>query len=866
MSQRFTPFHFWLLLLAYACGSTALAQPVIDDAEIAKASRPLRRLLYRRLELRQEISNLESELEQLKRREKRLSQLVELRKEFDDLERRIAAANDDKNRPLARRLEQQAEMVEQKIEHRETLGDLEDSIDEFRRVRRHLLRREQEKLVPPVDRLLDNLASAQRLAIERHERLLAGEEDRVEVIDEEFEELEYEIGEGEEYVGLLEEMGEAYEDEDEDRALEILEELEEFLDNRTESVDEKEVRIDPSMKPVEVTADALAGVANRTFAETAIPLLRRHCFECHSNDSQSGELNLETLASQRPLVLNRQKWINVLEQTKNRVMPPPDANQPDDADRTQLVLVLHNAIHNFDYSSIRNPGFEPTRRLTHDEYDNTIRDLFGMDIRPTERFPQDLVGSSGFDNSANTLFLQPLLMERYMNAADLVVETALPDSAASEEHMHVRRKLFVGDGVDDSRAPQFIQRFLLRAWRRIPSDAEVSRAVGHYKSSRESGKSKVAAARDVFRLAISSPNFLLRSEQGRDTAEPFRISDWELASRLSYFLWSSMPDHELFELADKGKLSQPDVLTAQVDRMIDNPRSKTLGSLFAAQWLGSRHLGTRMRMDPIDNPWCTESLMKAMRDETAVFVHSLFVADAPISELVGADYTFLNEELARHYGIRGVSGDAMQRINLEDSERGGIFGHGSLLAVTSFPGRTSPVVRGRWILADVLGTPPPPPPPNVSELPEKIERNRKLTFRQKLEVHRSAPNCYACHSQMDPLGFSLEGYDFFGRKRKSRRGRRIDIRGELPNGTTFEGLSGLKKVILEQRLDDLTKQAAAKMLSYALGRQLQYYDEPALRSIVTALGENEGRLRTLVLSIVRSFPFQFKQTTAADSP
>ncbi|MFP6765062.1 MAG: DUF1588 domain-containing protein, partial [Planctomycetaceae bacterium] len=223
-------------------------------------------------------------------------------------------------------------------------------------------------------------------------------------------------------------------------------------------------------------------------------------------------------------------------------------------------------------------------------------------------------------------------------------------------------------------------------------------------------------------------------------------------------------------------------------------------------------------------------------------------------------YTFLNEELARFYGIRGVSGEQMRRVELPaDNPRGGIFGHGSLLAVTSFPGRTSPVVRGRWILADLLGTPPPPPPPNVSELREEIAEARGLTRRQKLESHRRSPNCYACHSQMDPLGFALENFDWFGRWKQNDRGKPIDARGRLPDGKVFEGSAGLKVVLIETRLDDLATQLTRKMLSYALGRQLEYYDEATVQKIVEQLQNNDYRMQTLVREIVLSRPFRFKQ-------
>jgi hypothetical protein len=251
--------------------------------------------------------------------------------------------------------------------------------------------------------------------------------------------------------------------------------------------------------------------------------------------------------------------------------------------------------------------------------------------------------------------------------------------------------------------------------------------------------------------------------------------------------------------------------------------------------------------------------MESLKAETAMFFHSLIINDEPISRLIDADYTFLNEEVAAHYKIDGVKGSHMRRVSLDDPDRGGIFGQGSLLAITSFPGRTSPVVRGKWILSDVLGTPPPPPPPNVSDFSEEIEDNDLLSPRQKLQMHRRNSNCYSCHSQIDPLGFSLESFDWFGRSRTHSRGRPIDARGKLPNGTEFSGPAGLKKVIIEQRMPDLVRQLTQKMLSYALGRQLEYFDEPAIRGIIDATQKDGYRLRTMIHAIVESYPFQYKK-------
>ena len=376
------------------------------------------------------------------------------------------------------------------------------------------------------------------------------------------------------------------------------------------------------------------------------------------------------------------------------------------------------------------------------------------------------------------------------------------------------------------------------------------------------------------------------------------MSDWDLASRLSYFLWSSMPDDELRDLARRGDLSDPNVLAAQVDRMLADPRADTLGTSFAGQWLGFQHVGTRIWLDPIDNPWCTATLMTAMRDESSMFFMSLIRDNLPIRALLDADYTFVNEELATTlYGMEGITGDEMRRVPVTDPNRGGILGHGSILAVTSNYKDTSPVKRGHYVLDVLLGTPPPPPPPGAGVLSDEVADLRKLSFREKLEMHSSNETCRACHSRIDPIGFSLETFDYFGRWRdayhfrerveteeeadeirvvedtnvfEERRFYRntytpINTAGSLPDGSSFEGPVGLKRALLTERHDDLVRQTASRMLAYALGRQLEYYDEPAVRKIIAALEADDFRFRTLVHEIVASYPFQYKRQLAASA-
>ncbi|MEM9644154.1 MAG: DUF1592 domain-containing protein, partial [Planctomycetota bacterium] len=558
----------------------------------------------------------------------------------------------------------------------------------------------------------------------------------------------------------------------------------------------------------------------------------------------------------------RDDWINVIQQIKLRSMPPADSEQPTDDERRSAASWLTETIENFDYDSVREPGFEPARRLTHEEYNHTIRDLVGTDLRPADRFPADMTASSGFENSANSLFLQPITLERYIGAAEAIVNEAWPEVPTTDRQRGAWKRLLQGDAVFD--AHKVLHQFASRAYRRPATPDEIGRLTDHFKASLRKGTTPRAALRDVLQVILISPNFLIRTERdGGKDGQPFRISDWELASRLSYFLWASMPDQELFLLAAKEQLSRPDVLTQQVDRMLDDKRAQTLGTLFAAQWLGFDDLD-RVRPGQIDNPWATDSLVAAMHAESALLFHSLIRDDQSLDVLLTADFTYLNQELARHYGIEGVEGESMRRVSLSNTERRGLLGHGSVLAVTSFPGRTSPVLRGHWILSDLLGTPPPPPPPNVSEFAAAIAESERLTQRQKLELHRRNPNCYACHSQMDPLGLALSRYDWFGRYRPRARGRAVDASGQFPDGTTIDGLSDLSETLVGRRSEDLSRQLIRKMLSYALGRQLNYHDEATVRDLIDGLRQDDHRIRSLVHGIVQSDAFQMKQRTRSD--
>ena len=580
------------------------------------------------------------------------------------------------------------------------------------------------------------------------------------------------------------------------------------------------------------------------------PMLEEHCFDCHDNASAKGDIDLESALTQTPLVRNRLLWENVAERVKMGDMPPKKKPQPADSDRLKLRAWLAAEIVGFDYSKVRNPGYVPVRRLTREEYNRTIRDLVGLDLRPADDFSMDFSGTSGFSNSANTLFLQTAHLDRYFTAAEGVIDEVRADKKAWS---------YLAGNPED--AVGAVERLMRRAYRRPPTDAEIKEITDRYEVALETTKFQADALALAFKTILVSPKFLLRVEEAAENGKDQAVSDFDFATRLSYFLWASTPDDELLNAAAAGKLSNSASRQDQIKRMLDDPRSLSLGEIFAAEWLSTDDVGPRIRKDPIDNPWCTESLMAAMRAETAYFFHSLVMDNAPVARLIDADYTFLNAELARHYRIEGVEGAAMRRVKLETNQRGGVFGQASVLATTSFPDRTSPVVRGKWILDTLLGTPPPPAPPDVPEIEVKGGGRRAATsLRQKLEAHRESPRCAGCHAQIDPLGFGLESYAEFGQWRGG-----IDDRGTLPSGAKFRGPAGLKLALIDERLDDLGSQAIRKMLAYALGRQLEFYDEATVKEIAAKLKPTGYRFGDLVLAITESYPFTMKRLPPASA-
>jgi Protein of unknown function (DUF1592)/Protein of unknown function (DUF1588)/Protein of unknown function (DUF1587)/Protein of unknown function (DUF1585)/Protein of unknown function (DUF1595) len=399
-----------------------------------------------------------------------------------------------------------------------------------------------------------------------------------------------------------------------------------------------------------------------------------------------------------------------------------------------------------------------------------------------------------------------------------------------------------------------------RAYRRPVTDDDLSPLLKLYREGDERGGFE-SGIRLAVQTILVSPEFLFRVELDPEDAKPgsvHRISDLELASRLSFFLWSSIPDEDLLATAERGELSNGAVLERQVKRMLADPRAQSLVGNFAGQWLFLRNID-RINPDPATFPNFDENLRLAFRTETELLISSIMREDKNILNLLTADYTFVNQRLAEHYGIPGIYGTEFRRVAVSDERRRGLLGQASILTVTSYPNRTSPTIRGKWVLEQLLGTPPPPPPPNVPALAESAA-TQDMSMRQRMELHRTNPACAACHRIMDPMGFSLENYDGLGRWRDEAGSLPIDASGALPDGTKFDGLNGLREVLLAKR-GMFVETFTERLMTYALGRGVEYYDRPAIRQIARKAAMEDNRWSSIVLGIVTSTPFQMRRVS-----
>ncbi len=733
-----------------------------------------------------------------------------------------------------------------------------------------------------------------------------------------------------------------------------------------------------------------------TFKTKVLPFVKKYCLDCHSGDKAKGGLTLEGYVSEAHARKDRKNWLAMQHVIASGEMPPAKSKTPKPTkDEKEFILDwIANSLIKVDCTSAKDPGRVTIRRLNRAEYNNTIRDLCGVDFKPAEEFPADDVGY-GFDNIGDVLSFQPVLLEKYLAAADKVLAAAvnipepvksgkqgfgaqnilvLPRSAKARDPINkivftsegqgflekfnfpaegeyvIRFKGWgtkVGDefpkatvrvGTEDvqsfkveaesgksklyeasvkvaagekrvavaftnafedkdaktfrefglerieiegpfnpvpppeaaslklllvarpgagtdarAAAEKVLTNFARRAYRRPVKPDEVARLMKLYDVAAKQGEAFHHALKLPMKAVLVSPHFLYRIEEDPKNPTDVRtLNDFEFATRLSYFLWSSMPDEELFALAAKGELRKPGTLEFQVKRMLRDPKAKALSENFAGQWLELRKLQA-LAPDKGYFPAWDEALRTAMVREAEAFFEHVVQTDRPVLDFLDADYTFVNERLAKHYGMSDVKGTEFRKVKLPDGRRGGVVTMASTMTVTSNPTRTSPVKRGKWILENVLGTPPPPPAPDVPELPPTGEL--KGTLRQQMEQHRADPSCAVCHNKLDPLGFGLENFDGIGGWRTQDNKKDIDSSGELPGGQTFSGPAELRKVLLG-KADQFRSCFAEKLLTFGLGRGLEYYDKCALEDIAKAAKADGDKFSALVLAVVKSDPFQ----------
>ena len=609
------------------------------------------------------------------------------------------------------------------------------------------------------------------------------------------------------------------------------------------------------------------------------PLLSTKCFDCHNTGNPKGGVNLDNYKEQGRVIEDGQFWLKVLDQIKTRHMPPK--SEPPLSLETYTKLV--DGINSILQSSLqkKSPGHVVIRRLSHFEYRYTVLDLINVDFDARNFFPSDGSGGGGFDNQGGSLFFTPLKFERYYDAADIIVDSAyhdeklwsavVPLSYSQTWWQRFRNwiKSLFSDDYNEVNPPELaaekvIFPFAAKAYRRFLKDTEKTKLVDMFKTvydqkdSIENPRRFDESIAQTFKSILISPYFLYRVEEEPEMSGSYPLSNFEVATRLSYFLWSSMPDQELFNLAYLGMLEDTVVLESQVKRMLADPKAKRFAENFSTQWLGiTKLISNQPMVDKEKYPGFDMSIRKALYRETIEYFYHVLTGSKNMLDLISSNYTFLSKELADFYGIEGPTGYDFEKVILSDSIRGGVLGMGSVLSTTSFELRTSPVIRGKWVLEQLLGISPPPPPPLVAELNEDETAQSELGLRKILELHRAKPDCQSCHEKMDPLGLGLENFDPTGRWRTSYGKASIDPSGVMADGRSFQGPVELKAILLSEK-GKIARNLSSKMLSYALGRSILFTDEPALQRLDNCLLQNNFNPELFIIELVKSYPFRMK--------
>ena len=588
--------------------------------------------------------------------------------------------------------------------------------------------------------------------------------------------------------------------------------------------------------------------------------LKSYCQACHQGSSPAGNFATREVAAVDTLRTQSERWNRLVLRVRHGEMPPKAAPAPAVADRERFLSWADTAIRAAVCSTGPTAGRTPVRRMNREEYAGTIRDLLDVQTDLTSFLPADGAGGEGFDNAGETLFLTPLLAEKYLDAARFAVDAAFKEFKSRSKILVARPATGI---TPDQAARTILSEFLPRAFRRPVAEADIAEYLNLFRAARKQGHEFESAIAVVIRGVLVSPRFLFLAEPANRTGDVRRADGYTLASRMSYFLWGSMPDDLLFDLAGAGKLHEPEVVRALIPRMLRRDQAAMFVQRFVGQWLRTRQLDANKAPDPGLFPaWTTDAeIASDIKLQPSLFFHELLKRDLSLLNLIDSTHSVLTNKLRRHFGepfqITGANQQPQWLELPKGSTRGGLLGMPGVLAVGSYPYRTSPVLRGAWILEAMLGTPPPPPPADVPPLEKQASADAPKTVREMLTQHRENAACATCHSRIDPLGFALENYDFIGRWRDQDNGKPVDNRGEMPDGTMVEGPQSLKAALLARK-DQFVRNLTSRMLGYALGRGLTAQDSCAVDRIVADLRENDYRAQKLIEGIILSAPFQFQ--------
>ena len=536
--------------------------------------------------------------------------------------------------------------------------------------------------------------------------------------------------------------------------------------------------------PTASSREILESNPKKTSEYREFEFIKRYCLECHSGEKPKASLDLSRFDSMDKILSEALLWDDILIRLSQGDMPPKEADLPTLNERSEFLNWVESSLQKAACQSGPHAGPAVLRRLNRAEYSASVRDLLDIHFDAGEALPSDGSGGEGFDNASETLFISPIHAEKYMDAARVAVEYAFADPRSL-------RRFLVAE-PDEKTSPEVaarrvIEDFLPRAFRRSIPESEILEYLALFNAAYKADPSFMVAIRLTLQAVLISPKFLFIAEEPNFDSKPHKVTDHELASRLSYFLWGSLPDDELLKAADEGNLSDSRILQEQFKRMLGSQNSRKVRNFsqnFVEQWLGTRALGREFKPDKSIRGYDSE-LEGGMKYEPVFFFHEILTENRSLLDLLKADYTYVNRRLARHYRIKGEFREQPKRVQLTDeNRRGGLLSMAAVLAVSSYPHRTSPVLRGKWILETILGDPPPPPPPNVPELEESASSVSSESLRQRLELHRQNVACAQCHDRIDPLGFGLENYGVLGRWRDKYEGHTVDARGTLPDGTT----------------------------------------------------------------------------------